>query len=256
MLSKPRRRLVSPAFPPRFVTDGIDLAVPLTQAQVDCACRVHGTLAQWRLAEAALERLAQSVPGFSAEACLLKTVAVNAIYGTQLLATVRMAKYTENLLGKHHTDAIGPEMVERIASLPALDGGKPRRSVSFASKFCHFFINPERFPIYDDAAREAVKLHLGARACQANKARPYLAFCANLDRLRDMAHLQCGTKELDRYLWLTGMFLRWLKQRSMANPRVNAELKELFQAPSTPMALELRAMLPEGVAAQAPTPAT
>jgi hypothetical protein len=71
-----------------FMADGtglaaeMALAMPLTQAQVDCACRVHETLAQWRLAEAALERLAHSVPGFSAEASLLKTVAVNSIYRT------------------------------------------------------------------------------------------------------------------------------------------------------------------------------
>ena len=238
------------------ITSQKALAVPLAQAQVECACRVHGTLAQWRLAEAALERLAERVPGFSAEACLLKTVAVNAIYGTQLLATVRMANHIENLLCNSHTGTIGPEMVEQIASLPALAGGKPRMSVSFGSKFCHFFINPERFPIYDDAAREAVKLHLGAKACQTNKASPYLAFCANLDRLRDMAHLRCGTKELDQYLWLTGMFMRWLKERSMENPRVNAELRELFREPPAAIAMELRAMLPKGLAAQVPTPAT
>jgi len=224
------------------------LAMPLTQAQVDCACRVHETLAQWRLAEAALERLAHSVPGFSAEASLLKTVAVNSIYGTQLLATVRMAKHIENLLSNSHTDTLGLEIVERIACLPALAGGKPRMSVSFASKFCHFFVNAEKFPIYDDAARDALRLHLGAEGYVVNKATPYLAFCVNFEKLRTLAKLECTTKELDQYLWLAGMYMRWLKERSKKNPRVNQELKGLFHQPPPAIAADFKAMLPKHLA--------
>jgi hypothetical protein len=69
----------------------MELAVPLSQQQVDSAWGVHQTLKQWRLSETVLEKLNDKFPGFSDEACLLKTVALNAIYGTQLFATVRMA---------------------------------------------------------------------------------------------------------------------------------------------------------------------
>ena len=89
-------------------TDRMELAVPLAQAQVDNACQIHLELAQWQLAEAALEKLAAKFPGFSAEACLLKTVAVNAIYGTQLLATVRMSKHIEKLLAWISTENSSP----------------------------------------------------------------------------------------------------------------------------------------------------
>ena len=104
-------------------------------------------LAQWKLSETALEILAERFPDFSPEACLLKTVAVNAIYGTQLLATVRMAKHVEKLLCNSSVKSLGPEIVQQIDSLPALDGQKKRMAVSFASKFCHFFVDSERFPI-------------------------------------------------------------------------------------------------------------
>ena len=56
--------------------------------------------------------------------------------------------------------------------------------------------------------------------------------------------------------WSTGMFMRWLKERSKGSPRVNAELKELFEAPAPAIAGELRLMLPERLAAQVPAQTT
>ena len=110
----------------------IELAVPLSQEQVNCACRVHQTLVQWRLAESALEKLADRFPDFSAEACLLKTVAVNEIYGTQLFATVRMARHIKAIFADPIPNPVDIGLVERIATLPAKLGERPRMSVSFA----------------------------------------------------------------------------------------------------------------------------
>lgn len=73
--------------------DRMTLLVPLAQEQVDSAGRVYQALSQWRLADSSLAMLAVRCPGFSAEGCLLKTVAINSIYGTQLLATLRMADH-------------------------------------------------------------------------------------------------------------------------------------------------------------------
>jgi len=221
----------------------MELNVPLSQQQVDYACRVHGTLAQWRLAESALEKLADRFPDFSTEACLLKTVAVNEIYGTQLFATVRMAKHIEVIFAGASTSPLDVDLVEQIAKLPTKQGEKQRLSVSFASKFCHFFVNAERFPIYDDAARDAIRLHLGADAYCVNNDNRYRAFCENFEKLRTLAKLKCTTKELDQYLWLTGMYSRWRKK----NPRVNEELKGLFQ--QRPPVAQFVAMLPEHLAA-------
>lgn len=226
------------------------LAIPLSQAQVDCACRVHDheQLVQWRLAEDALKTLADNVPGFSAKACLLKTVAVNEIYGTQLFATVRMARHIETVFADPSINRSDIRLVERIAALPTKQGETQRMSVSFASKFCHFFVD-HRFPIYDEAARDALKLHLGKEGYTVNRTNPYQAFHENFERLRTLAELKPGAKELDQYLWLTGMYMRWLKERSKKNPRVNEELRGLFQNPTPAIAEELRAMLPRHLAA-------
>jgi hypothetical protein len=67
--------------------------VPLTQMQIDAACRLHQRLDQWWLSDAALKRLRETLPGFDRESCLIKSVAIKALYGTQVLAIVRMAEY-------------------------------------------------------------------------------------------------------------------------------------------------------------------
>jgi hypothetical protein len=115
--------------------------------------------------------------------------------------------------------------------------------ISFALKFCHFFVNPDTFPIYDEVARESLKLHLGASYI-VDQATPYVSFYRNLDRLRAVAKLQSTTPELDRYLWLTGMVMRCQKEKAKKNPRVNAELKQILQQPSQEIRTELEAMLP------------
>ena len=222
----------------------MSLKVPLSQSQVDAAVRLHQHLPQWRISDAALENLSNAFPGFSAEDCLLKSVAVNAIYGTNVLAIVRMAKHVEKIMARSDSSTAGPKLVDRIAGLPAGGGEKPWKRTSFAAKFCHFFINAERFPIYDDAACKAIKLHLGAKGCVTNKQLPYRAFCTNFARLRTDAALSCDTRDLDRYLWLAGMYMRWLRERSKAKPLINAELQRLFKSPTRAAAAELDALLP------------
>lgn len=220
------------------------LSVPLLAQQVDAACRLHTLIGQLGQTDAALVRLGKVLPGFDGEACLLKTVAVNTLYATQVLAITRMARYIKSVLANTDLKAAGPELVERIALLPSDKPGKARQHVSFAAKFCHFYVDEDRFPIYDEAARNVIKLHLGKKEYIINTDSPYLAFCENLKRLRTGARLKEHGRELDRYLWITGMYMRWLKERHTKNPRVNADLLRAFRQPTRVQAAELDAMLP------------
>lgn len=222
----------------------MELAVPLTQKQVEAACRLHERLDQWRLSDAVLARLRKELPGFDTESCLLKAIVLNTLYSTQVFAIVRMALHLETILSRRSTETAGPELVEEISLLPTEGNKKLRRFVSFAAKFCHFFIDEERFPIYDDAARKVVELHLGAGEYQRNKARPYLAFYNNLARLRAVAGLNYHGRELDRYLWITGMYMKWLKERQKAKQKMNVELRDLFERPTSVAVAELDALLP------------
>jgi hypothetical protein len=154
-----------------------------------------------------------------------------------------MAKRVQEVITGLDLESAASELVDSIAALPAADNEKPRKRTSFAAKFCHFFVDAERFPIYDDAARKAIKLHLGNTYIN-NKTYPYEGFCKNFSRLKAEAGLNCTTRELDRYLWLTGMYMRWLKNRSKKRQLVNVELRELFNNPNPETTAELDALLP------------
>lgn len=204
--------------------------------------RLHQRMTGWRTTDAALSQLATTNPSFDEASCLLKSVAVNALYGTQIRAIVRMAGHVRTVVSKTNLSAAGSELVEKIAAMPARRGETERTFLSFAAKFCHFFIDTDRFPIYDDAARFMLRYHLGG-AYQPSKEKLYHAFSDAFTRLRLLASLDQG-RDLDRYLWIAGMYSRWLRQRTKEKPLVNAELLTVFRKPATEDKRDLDAMLP------------
>ena len=117
-----------------------ELVVPLSSGQVDAANKLHEQLTQWQVADQALEALHMRFPGFGIEATLLKVVAVNQLYGTNIYAVVRVAKHIESII-REKAKVGDVDLVKQLASLPG------RKHISFASKFAHFFIDKERFPI-------------------------------------------------------------------------------------------------------------
>jgi len=220
-------------------------AVPLHRKQIIAAGHLHKRLTGWRKTDAALIRLRSAMPGFEPEACLLKCVAVNALYGTQVMAIVRMANHVHDVLGGKKRVKAGLELVKRIAELPKGQGKTGRVFTSFAAKFCHFFVSEDDFPIYDEAARRMLKFHLGKKSMSTTKD-PYVAFCEDIDQLtKGGASLSGSSRELDRYLWISGMYERWLRQRKKKNPLINAELLRVFKNPGAPEAKLLNQMLPE-----------
>lgn len=200
----------------------------LTPEQVEVAGALHRTLKQWRVTDEALRRLGQAIPGFGPEEALLKVVAVNALYGTNVFALVRAAKHVHAVLGSTDVACVSPQLVESLANIPTTSAGRPRRYVSFASKFAHFFISAERFPIYDSYAEQMLLHHLG-RAAKRDPVRPYVTFVENLDRLRSECGLRCSYRDLDRYLWLAGQY----RAHARGKRELNAELLHLFEKPST-----------------------
>jgi len=213
------------------------LAVPLLQSQIEAANKLHKQLSQWQVTDRALYTLHTHFPDFVVEATLLKVVAVNQLYGTNVYAVVRMAKHIVDILyERDNLEDIG--LVEKIAQLE-------RKHTSFASKFAHFFIDKERFPIYDSFAEDMIKFHLGRQPWIRPDKHPYRAFVQNLARLKELAgsQLSCTNEELDRYLWLAGLYKAY---KCRANPKINREVEDLFESLSlsdAPSAL-LQAMLP------------
>jgi hypothetical protein len=122
-------------------------------------------------------------------------------------------------------------LVEAIASLPEDDGTVPRKHWSFASKIGHFFVNGDRYPIYDSFCRDIILYHLGRNSYSTDTDNPYRAFITNLDRLREVSGLSVTLRDLDRYLWLTGQYREWLKKGDKA--QLNSELRSLFEDDNT-----------------------
>jgi hypothetical protein len=159
----------------------IELSVPLTLKQIQIAGELHGLLEQWRLSDNALRRLHRALPGFDEESCLLKSIAVNQLYGTQVLAIIPMAKNVQRALSQPGATEKGAVLVDQIAALTL--NGKKRRCTGFAAKYCHFFVNEDGFPIYDEMAKQAIRLHLGEQYSRDSSS-PYAIFCDNFGRLR------------------------------------------------------------------------
>ncbi len=199
----------------------------LTEEQIAAAGAIHATLVQWRLTDEALRRLQDALPAFGAEESLLKVVAINALYGTNVFALVRAATHVQKVLAAADLTTAGPELVESLADIPTTSGGRHRRYVSFASKFAHFFISADRFPIHDSYAERMMLLHAGQSAAR-DLARPYEAFVANLERLKREYGLKSTYRELDRYLWLAGLYRAYGEGKRT----LKAEVLHIFERPS------------------------
>jgi hypothetical protein len=217
------------------------MPVPLSSGQIEAACRLHRELGIWRAADSALEALAQKFPGFKQEAVLLKVVTINALYYTNVYALTRMAGHVESVMAKVEPVSSGPDLVDLIANLPRTSSQKsPRKFLSFASKFAHFFIDSERFPILDSYSQMMIKLHLGRTANKINEDRPYAAYVANFQHLRQQAGWTGNARSLDRYLWVAGQFRSFLVNDKA---QINSELRQLFEGPPVHIKRDLDELL-------------
>lgn len=212
------------------------LAVPLSCDQVEAAGHLHEQLPGWCLIDQALAELKERFPGFSFTDVLLKAATVNSLYGTNVYAIYDVAEHVGHVIAKADLDKAGVELVEDMATEI-----KGRTHPVFASKFAHFFVDAERFPMLDSYAEESVELHLGRQQLvQSGKGR-YADFVGNLTKLRDLANLQCGSRELDYYLWLAGQYRAWKKKPTV---KINGETKRLFTSPTEEQAGWLSIMVP------------
>ena len=200
---------------------------PLSDEHIQAADKIYAQCPKWKMADAALKLLSEQLPGFTQEGCLLKSVAINTLYGTQVWAIAEMANHVCETMSKNESNKDKPELLVDAIATVGINGGKIKHFISFASKFCHFFVNDGIFPIYDQAARETLALHLGKKAMIAGLAKPYIAFCGNMANLRAWSNLTCSLSALDRYLWLRGLHIKF--EKLGVNAEINGEIKQYFQ---------------------------
>jgi hypothetical protein len=225
----------------------MSLAVPLLPSQIDAAQRLYARLDLWQATNAAFASLRQAFPGFNLEASLLKAAAINQLYGTNVYAIARMAGHISNVMRTLSDTYDDLALVEQIAALPDPEGGNVRRHLSFASKFAHFFISDERFPIYDSYAAMTLNYHLHGRAVPPTNTPSYTRYVAATQAVREDAGVSCSVSRLDAYLWLAGLAIVWrTAQVKSMQAKINAEVRVLFMH-GEGIAAELEALLPVGL---------
>lgn len=205
----------------------MEIIKPLSDEHIQAADKIYAQCPKWKMADAALKLISEQLPGFTQESCLLKSVAINTLYGTQVWAIAEMASHICETMSKNESNKDKPELLVDAIATVGTNGGKIKHFISFASKFCHFFVNDKIFPIYDQAARETLALHLGKQAMIAGFAEPYTAFCGNVACLRASPNLTCSLSALDRYLWIRGLYVEFEKHGVEA--KINGEIKQYFR---------------------------
>jgi len=215
--------------------------VCLSQNQIDAAGRLHQQLRQWEHADRCLATIANQFPGIDEDSCFIKTTVLDRLYGTNLPDLARTAEHIHGALVQQGDAKADIELVEKMGFLPESRNEPARRQGSFASKFAHFFIDSEQFPIMDRYSQRIVAYHLEKPQTRAEQNRSYRVFYAEWKELREQCGIACGCREFDRYLWIAGQYHAHLKLGKKA--KLNKEVRELFRlAEDQP---DLKLLVPE-----------
>jgi len=202
----------------------MNLAVNLEPDQIKAAIVLRRNFPEWRTNDRAIRQIRNTFRGFGDVATLVKVVVVNTIYGTRVFDYQGTTTHVKKVLSQADIRSAGPELVERLARVR-----RGRRFHSFASKFAHLFINAERFPILDVYAERTIKFHLGRKNLVYSHRNRYVAFVENFERLKSLARLNCTVRQLDHYLWFSGLYREWRRRNGKARKRINKEVRNLFR---------------------------
>jgi hypothetical protein len=207
--------------------------VTVTGERLAAAHRLYEADAEWQAMEQVFDELREGFPSNrELKAVLLKASVVNALYATNVFAIRAMARHICEVFSTE-SDPPDLRLVPRIAELSV--GGKVRRHLSFASKYAHFFVDPDRFYILDYYAGQALAAHLGPRRVDAAYWTPdYPTFVQRVETLRRRDGITVSNRELDHYLWLYGCWRDHLRGRLASRElgetfkRADAELRAAF----------------------------
>jgi len=213
---------------------------PVKQREVEAANRLHDRVVEWRNGAEALSKLRNCLGNdWDFPSTLLKCVAVNALYNTNVIAIRPMAKHVSAIMKKYRGGDYPADLVERIAALK-LDASE-RIFNSFASKLCNLFVDAEAFPIFDKVACETLQDHL-QKKYEDGPSRPYTTFRRNLVRLREISGIRANNQQLDHYLWVKGLCVRHKNGK-----RINSELARVLEQPTPQDRADLKELLPKPV---------
>lgn len=191
--------------------------------QIAAATEIHDLhMPGWAASDRALDHLREALPDFHECSVLAKVAAVNQLYNARHDRLVEAAEKIADVLLDPPDDPV--LLVEKIAPLKQDRGC--RWYLSLASKFGHFFVDADHLPIYDAYAIHALRHHFG-RLKWAGKGTAYRAFVGYVHVLREHVDPPCSLRQLDRYLWLSGMCRAWQKDSDV---QISREARALVES--------------------------
>lgn len=217
----------------------MSLAINLSHPIIEAAKTLHDHCEEWKLQERTFKHLHMTYPDFGDEATLLKLAAVNGLYNTRENEVTLAAKHMMDIIPgilsslKNIENFDARSAIEELATFVVDKNKPPRHCESLASKFAHFFIRADLFPIYDSYASRMVNYHLRGdfKNICVNKTHPYRLFYQDFIELKRFAPKSCNNRELDWYLWMRGQIkantINGMLTRLFAMPEVANEVKVL-----------------------------
>jgi hypothetical protein len=144
---------------------------------------------------------------------LLKVVALNRLYSTQIFAVHDVASHIHQVREIDSALAKGsPEVVDKIAKVTISATGKQRSNFAFATKYCSWH-NQASYPIWDSRVAMYLWCLRGTPFAEFLGSKPdlwdyYKEFVRTMTAFRDFYKLGSFTfKQIDKFLWLEGTSL-------------------------------------------------
>ena len=110
-------------------------AVPLKMSQIEAAARLPSKMPEWQASDRTPEALRDRFPELSDSAVLLKTVAINALYGTNLLALSRMASHVKKVLDEVGKDNLASAGLRLGRTYRQPRGAENKKASYFGARF-------------------------------------------------------------------------------------------------------------------------
>jgi hypothetical protein len=191
--------------------------------RIGAAATLWGRSVELVRAERGLFALQGCFPRYDPESILLKVVALHSLDSSRTLPTTRWAAHAHDVLRSIDPRKVGPELVDSLAALPGTRLAENKRAITLASRFAHYFVDVDRFPVLDSWSESALDRLVAAHDETATRyvdfARRHAALASALGVSRPR-RLWC-------FLWLSGQYRAWAR-----NPRtpIHRAARALFES--------------------------
>ncbi len=189
-------------------------------------------LEDFRRSDRALYALQGCFPSFDTESTLLKVLALSSVDGDKSSSGVSLANRIHILLSHADVSRCGPELVDALAATAIEFGKSSNGGVGFASRFAHFFVDGERFPILDAWSERALEWLIERPLQGAPGESRYARFARDFAWVAGALRLT-RRRELAHWLWIAGQYRAWTRNRRTPMHR---SVRALFE--SGPQELE------------------